>query len=242
MKKIWIVTLFPEYFTPLKECGVVGKAFRGERGAEFELNLIRLADHSPKDFKGVDDAPYGGGQGMVMRADVLKNALDHIIKVGQYSAIKKDLHIVFPSPRGKKWEDGHARGFAKKLSKDFHKDLVFICGRYEGIDERFIEAFVDEQISIGDYILSGGDIATLVILDSAMRFCPDVLGNKQSYTDESFGDGLLEHPYYTRPLEFEGLKVPEVLTGGDHAKQIEWRKSESLRLTKKHRPDLLERK
>ncbi len=239
MKKIWIITLFPEYFEPLKECGVVGKAFRGERGAEFELNLLRLADFSPKDFKGVDDSPYGGGQGMVIRPDVLKGALDHILEISGYKSIKESLHIVFPSPRGRVWRDDYAREFSQKLTKKFNKDLVFICGRYEGIDERFTELYVDEEICLGDFILSGGDIATLAILDSAMRFCGDVLGNKLSHTEESFADGLLEHPYYTRPLEFEGLKVPKVLLDGNHAHQENWRKEKSLELTKKYRPDLL---
>lgn len=239
MKRIWIVTLFPEFFLPLKDCGVVGKALRGERGSEFELNTVYLGDCSPKGFKGVDDSPYGGGEGMVLRADVLKNSLDKIIQLGSYDSIKKNLHVIFPSPRGHLWKDQSARDFAEKLSKDFEKDLVFICGRYEGVDERFLKKYVDEEICLGNFILSGGDIATLAIIDSAMRFCPDVLGNKLSHRNESFALNSIEHAYYTRPLDFEGERVPDVLTGGDHGKQDQWRFDNSAELTEKYRPDLI---
>lgn len=240
MKRIWIITLFPDYFVPLKECGVVGKAFRGERGSSFELNVLQLRDYSPKDFKGVDDAPYGGGHGQVMRVDVLKNALDAVVSQGNYQSIKDDLHVVFTSPRGRKWDNHYVKEFSHRLSEDEHKDLVFVCGRYEGIDERFIDLYVNEIISLGDFILSGGELAVLTILDSAMRFCPDVLGNKQSAVDESFAHGLLENPYYTRPAEFDGVNVPDVLLGGHHEKQESWKQQKRIELTKKYRPDLYE--
>jgi len=241
MKRIWIITLFPEYFTPLVECGVVGKALRGERGGEFELNVIQLSEFSPKQFKGVDDTPYGGGHGMVMRADVLKNALDAIVDQGSYSSIKKDLHVVFTAPRGKLWSSSLAQEFSEKLTDKFNKDIVFICGRYEGVDERFIEVYVDEILCVGDYILSGGEPAVLVIIDSAMRFCEEVLGNKMSATEESFSEDLLEHPYYTRPQVFEGKEIPEVLRQGHHKKIEQWKQSRREELTKRHRPDLWQR-
>lgn len=240
-KKIWILTLFPEFFAPIENCGVVGKALRGERGAKFDLQILRLGDFSPKDFKGVDDAPYGGGQGMVMRADVLKAALDEICKRESYSSIKESLQVVYTGPRGRVWSNEIAKEFSNKLSQSFDKDIVFICGRYEGIDERFLESYVDETYSLGDFILSGGDIAVLAFLDSAMRFCPDVLGNKQSAVDESFASDLIEYPYYTRPIDFEGKGVPKVLLDGHHAKQAEWKMNESIELTKKYRPDLYKR-
>jgi tRNA (guanine37-N1)-methyltransferase len=242
--KIWIVTLFPEYFKPLVETGVAGQALQGLRGRSFEVNTVQLRDYSPKDFKGVDSAPYGGGAGMVMRADVLKNALfEGIVKAGNYGEeFRQKLHIVFASPRGKVWNDELCRDFAKRIwDEDEGKDLVFFCGRYEGIDERFIQKYIDEQICLGDYILTGGEIATLAILDSALRFVPGVLGNKGSAENESFHGGLLEQPQYTRPREFEELIVPEVLTSGNHKKIGEYQQIERERITQLHRPDLLKK-
>lgn len=220
MNKIWIITLFPEYFTSFLEHGVAARALKDR------VKIVSLRDFSSKDFKGVDAAPYGGGPGMVMRADILKNALDSIDS--------ENKHVVFPSPRGYVWSNKKARTFAQ----NFNKDLVFICGRYEGIDERFTEKYVDEQISLGDFILTGGEIATMAILDSSIRFA-GALGNKESALDESFEHGLLEHPQYTRPAIFEGMEVPTILTSGHHAKVKEYQKSEQIRITKDNRPDLL---
>jgi tRNA (guanine37-N1)-methyltransferase len=176
-KKIWILTLFPEYFAPLKEYGVLGSALRNERSdeLEFELLPVQISDYSPKSFKGVDDSPFGGGVGMVMRPDVLKEALiKGVVENGGYKSLD-ELHVVCPMPRGKVWNTNIAKDFGKRFSKDERKDLVFICGRYEGIDERFLDMYVDEFISLGDYILTGGELAVMVILDSAMRFVPGVL-------------------------------------------------------------------
>ncbi len=238
MKRIWIVTLFPDYFDSFVENGVIGKTLRSERGGDFKLETIDLKECSPKGFKGVDDTPYGGGQGMVIRADVLKESLNQICAKGNYTSIKENLHIVYPSPRGTKWDNKEARKFSSYLQSSNKKDLVFICGRYEGIDERFCELYIDQQISLGDFILTGAEIAVMGILDSSLRFCSDVLGNKESNTCESFEDDLLEEPYYTRPLEFEGLVVPEVLRSGNHALQEKWRVQMRKELTQKHRPDL----
>ncbi|GAB4019497.1 MAG: tRNA (guanosine(37)-N1)-methyltransferase TrmD [Bdellovibrio sp.] len=241
-KKIWVITMFPEIYTPFVETGVVGQALRGERGMGFELKAISLRNFSVKDYKGVDDSPFGGGVGMVMRADVLKNALiEGIVKPGNYGEdFKNKLHIVYTTARGNQWNDQYARDFAQRnWSDEANKDLVFICGRYEGIDERFIELYVDERICIGDYILSSGDLATLCIIDSALRFSPGVLGNKLSAQDESFAGGMLEHPHYTKPRVFEGLEVPEVLLSGNHQKIEKYRLSERERMTKLWRPDLL---
>jgi tRNA (guanine37-N1)-methyltransferase len=236
MKKIWIITLFPEYFNPLVQYGIIGQALRGERGDSIEINFIQLRDYTEKDYKGVDDSPYGGGAGMVMRADVLKRALfEGVIKKGNYSTnFKEELLTVYPSPRGKKWENKICKEFSK-----IEKDIVFICGRYEGIDERFIEKYIDVQISLGDFVLSGGEIPTMAIIDSFLRFKDGVLGNRESHELESFQENLLEHPQYTRPPVFEGMEIPEILLSGHHKKIEEYRKSESLRLTKLHRPDLL---
>jgi tRNA (guanine37-N1)-methyltransferase len=240
MKKIWIITLFPDYFDSLINSGIVGQALRNERGQGVEIHTVQLRDFTTNDYKGVDDAPYGGGPGMVIKPDVLKRALDYIVSSGNYgSAFKNKLHILFPGPRGAIWNNSYAKAFANKFSSDDSKDLVFICGRYEGIDERFIQLYVDEQISIGDFIVSGGEIPVMVIIDSFMRFFKGVLGNKESCESESFQQNLLEHPQYTRPPIFEQLEVPAVLTSGHHKNIEKYKKDESLRITKLHRPDLL---
>lgn len=241
--RIWVLTLFPEYFKPLLECGVAASALRGERGREFEFHPVNLRHFSPNDFKGVDDTPYGGGAGMVMRADVLQNALiEGVVKPGGYdiNKLKEQLTVVYPSPRGVTWNDSICRKSAQEWwEEESTRDVVFICGRYEGIDERFIQLYVDEQISLGDYILTGGEVAVMTILDSALRFVPGTLGNKESAEFESFAHDLLEHPHYTKPRVFEGLEAPEVLLSGHHKMIEKYRESERLRLTKKYRPDLL---
>lgn len=244
-KRIWVITMFEKYFEPFLEYGVLGSAFRNERGdgIEFSFNPVSLPDYSAKGFKGVDDSPFGGGVGMIMRADVLKNALiEGVVKKGDYDLnnFKSQLHIVCPAPRGKKWNNHYAQEFAKTfLSVDSTKDIVFICGRYEGIDERFLQNYVDEYISLGDYILTGGELATMTILDSAMRFSPGILGNKLSAVDESFATNRLEHALYTRPKEFEGKIVPEALLNGHHRKIQEFKVESSSEITKHYRPDLL---
>ena len=243
MKKIWIITLFPNYFDSLINYGITGAALRGERGSSLEIKTIQLRNYTPKDYKGVDDAPYGGGAGMVMRADVLKEAfMKGIVLDGGYGDnFKEKLHVVFPGPRGKTWDNSYCKDFAERFSREGSKDLVFICGRYEGIDERFLSQYVDEQISLGDYILTGGEIPTMAIIDSALRFFSGVLGNKESSQQESFQTNMLEHPQYTRPKVFDGVEVPEILTSGHHLNIAKYQKEEGLRITKIHRPDLLEK-
>ena len=244
MKKIWIITLFPNYFDSLINFGITGSALRGERGANIEIKTVQLRNYTPKDYKGVDDSPYGGGVGMVMRADVLKEALiKGVVEDGNYGDdFKNKIHVIFPGPRGKTWTNFYCKDFALRFSKTDSKDLVFICGRYEGIDERFLSQYVDEQISIGDYILTGGEIPTMAIIDSSLRFFQGVLGNIDSASNESFQNNLLEHPQYTKPRVFDGIEVPEVLTSGHHQNIEKYQKAESLRITKMHRPDLLNKK
>jgi len=233
MKKIYVVTLFPEYFLPLKNCGVVGQALRGERGMGFELVIVNPRDFVAAKYKAVDDTPYGGGPGMIMKADILQSALRSI------GRDPLDLHVVYTSARGSVWNNQNAKKMAQEyLVQTADKDLVFICGRYEGIDERFIQKYVNQEISIGDYIISGGEIAVLAILDSALRFCPDVLGHIDGASDESFEQGMLEAPQYTRPSEFQGMRVPEVLISGHHKNIAQWKKEQSEIMTKTHRPDL----
>lgn len=243
MKKIWIITLFPNYFDSLINYGITGSALRGERGQGIEIKTVQLRNYTPKDYKGVDDSPYGGGAGMVMRADVLKEALlSGVVKDGNYGDdYRSKLHVVFPGPRGQTWNNNYCKEFAGRFSSEDSKDLVFICGRYEGIDERFLELYVDEQISIGDYILTGGEIPTMAIIDSSLRFFSGVLGNKNSSSQESFQSNTLEHPQYTKPRTFDGVDVPEILLSGHHLNIEKYQKEESLRLTKIHRPDLLKK-
>lgn len=238
--KIWVITLFPEYFLPLLQAGVVGKALRGER-TSLSLELVELRHFSHSDYKGVDDPPYGGGPGMVMRADILERALlEGVVAPGQYGPnFSEKLKVIYTSPRGEQWSDQGARAMASYLEAG--RDLVMVCGRYEGVDERFIQKYVDELYSLGDYILSGGEIAVMAMIDSALRFCGGTLGNSCGADDESFAQGLLEHPQYTRPREFAGLEVPEILLSGHHQRIKEYRHQEQLRLTQSERPDLYQR-
>ena len=239
-KRIWVLTLFPEYFKPLLECGISGAAFRGERSdaIKFEMKFVNIRDYSTSKYKSVDDSPFGGGPGMVMRADVLRDALmKGVIEAGGYGS-KEELNIIYTSPRGRVWNNKVARIFGTKVLSDSDKDLVFICGRYEGIDERFLEMYVNEYYSIGDFVLTGGELAVMTILDSAVRFVPGILGNKLSSDHDSFEDGLIEYPQYTKPQEFEGRVVPEILLSGHHKKIEEWQRDEKKKMTRKWRPDL----
>lgn len=241
IKRIWILTLFPEMFRPFLECGIAGSAFRGERSTDFkfELHFVNIRDYSTTKYKSVDDSPYGGGPGMVMRADILRDALvKGVQEAGGYQSLD-ELHVIYTSPRGKVWDNKVARDFGQNMMGTSNKDLVFVAGRYEGIDERFLMKYVNQFYSIGDYVLTGGEIAIMTILDSAVRFVPGILGNKLSSEYDSFEDGLIEFPQYTKPQEFEGMEVPEILLGGHHKKITEWQHDQKLEMTKKWRPDLI---
>jgi tRNA (guanine37-N1)-methyltransferase len=244
LRKIWILTLFPEYFKPLLECGISGSAFRGERSEQikFEVILINIRDYSPKKYKSVDDTPYGGGPGMIMRADILRDALMMgVVEKGGYSSLE-DLHVIYTSPRGKVWNNRVAREFGTHILAHPTRDLVFICGRYEGVDERFLEKYVNDYYSIGDFVLTGGELAVMTMLDSSVRFVPGILGNKLSSEHDSFEDGLIEYPQYTRPIDFEGILVPETPMSGNHKKIEEWQLMKKKEMTTKWRPDLLTKK
>lgn len=239
-KRIWILTLFPEYFRPLLECGISGAAFRGERSdsIKFDVKFVNIRDYSTTKYKSVDDSPFGGGPGMVMRADILRDALlKGVLEAGGYSTLA-DLHVIYTSPRGKVWDNKVAREFGTSILSHPTKDIVFICGRYEGVDERFLEKYVQAYYSIGDFVLTGGELAVMTMLDSAVRFVPGILGNKLSSEYDSFEDGLIEYPQYTKPQDFEGMPVPEVLLSGHHKKIEAWQLEEKKRMTKKWRPDL----
>jgi len=240
-KRIWILTLFPEMFKSFLECGVAGSALRGDRegAVKFEIKFVNIRDYSLTKYKSVDDTPYGGGPGMIMRADILKDALlKGVLEAGEYSSLS-DLEVIYTSPRGQVWNSQVAREFSQEYLSSSSKDIVFIAGRYEGIDERFLSLYVNRYFSVGDYVLTGGEIPIMAMLDSAVRFLPHVLGNKLSSEADSFEDGLIEYPQYTKPREFDGLEVPAVLLEGHHKKIQQWQEEQKLAMTKKFRPDLI---
>jgi tRNA (guanine37-N1)-methyltransferase len=247
---IFILTLFPDFFESFKQLGVVGQFLQGKR-AELGTNNIRfeiinIRDFSLNKYNAVDDSPYGGGPGMVMRADVLARALREGVweRFGMGKAddpiqlLKEKLHVVIPTPRGQRWQQKVAFDLANQFAGPTPKSLVFICGRYEGIDERFIERYADASYSLGDFVLSGGDLAVAAMCDSIIRFIPGALGNPDSWPDESFQNGLLEYPQYTRPPLFEGIPVPEELTSGNHRSIADFQWKERIQKTKELRPDL----
>ncbi|MCF8059869.1 MAG: tRNA (guanosine(37)-N1)-methyltransferase TrmD [Bacteriovoracaceae bacterium] len=243
MKKIWVITLFPDFFKPIFETGVVGAALRGERADLPEVNFINPSDYSEKGFKGVDAGPYGGGAGQVIRADILENALlDGIFIKGEYlGPLEENLKVIYLGPRGKSFNQSLAFKYQSYLLDDTSKDLVFICGRYEGIDERFIEKYVEEHLSLGDFVLSGGELALLPILDAIFRLFPGVLNNEDSPLEESFDGVGLEFPQYTKPQIACDKEVPKILLSGHHENIKTWRKQERVKMTQKYRPDLLKK-
>lgn len=220
-----VLTLFPEMFEPMR-MSILGRAM--QQGI-LTLNLINFREFATDRFKHVDDTPYGGGAGMVLKPQPIYDAYKTI--VGKLSYKPK---VVYLSPRGKLFH----QGMAKKLSKEKH--IIFLCGHYEGVDQRVLDEIVDEEISIGDYVLTGGELPAMVVMDAISRNLEGVL-NEESIEEESFSNGLLEYPQYTRPEEFMGRKVPEVLLSGHHANIEKWRKEQSLVITKERRPDLLKR-
>ena len=218
--KFDVLTLFPEMFEILNQ-SIIGKAIEKDL---IDINLINIRDFSKDKHKKVDDTPYGGGAGMVMKPDVVYDA---------YQSIKdRNAKVIYMSPQGKPLNQNKV----EELSKENH--LIILCGHYEGIDQRVLDKIVDEEISIGDYVLTGGEIPAMVLIDSVSRYVEGVL-KEDSIKEESFSNGLLEYPQYTRPEVFEGMKVPEVLLSGHHENIEKWRKEKSLEMTKKKRPDIL---
>ncbi|MEY4921171.1 MAG: tRNA (guanine-)-methyltransferase [Pseudomonadota bacterium] len=224
-----VVTLFPEMFQALKDFGITSRAFHE---AFVDLTLWNPRDFTSDTHRTVDDRPYGGGPGMLMMIEPLKKAIDAAKKAQMNKGIK-DVRVIHLSPRGLPLT--HQK--VMELSKT--SGLIFLASRYEGVDERLIESTVDEEISIGDYVLSGGELPTMVVMDAIIRQLPGVLGDDNSAIEDSFVNGLLDCPHYTRPEVYEGSKVPDVLLSGNHAKISAWRLQQSLALTKVNRPDLL---
>ena len=223
--KISIITLFPEVFDPILNSSILKRA-RQKKLVEFEF--INLRDFGEGKHQVVDDRPYGGGAGMVLKADILTKAVKWT-KSSQRTILSK---VLLTSATGKQYKQQYARRFSKL------KHLIIVCGHYEGVDQRFIDKYVDEEISIGDYVLTGGEIPAMVIADSVVRLIPGVLKKPEAIENESFSTNLLEYPQYTRPEEFAGKKVPKVLLSGNHGAIEKWRHNQAVMKTKKTRPDL----
>lgn len=221
-----VLTLYPEIIQAYSETGIIGRAVSAEK---IEINAVNIRDYSTDKHRKVDDEIYGGGAGMLMTAPPVYSCVEDV---------KKTNHgkVIYFSPRGKTLDSALAREYAKCDS------LILLCGHYEGIDQRAIDLCVDEEVSLGDYILTGGHIAAMVFMDTVSRYVSGVLGNSESSRDESFENGLLEASHYTRPDTFMGLSVPDVLLSGHHRKIEEYRKEQSLIETEKRRKDLLEKK
>lgn len=218
--RITVLTIFPEFFTSPLETSVVGRAL--ESGIA-EVEIVQLRERGLGRQRQVDDEPFGGGAGMVMRIEPIAEALD----------LLTDSHRVLLGAAGTPLTQSHLSRWAPL------EHLTLVCGRYEGVDERVAEHLVDEEISIGDYVLAGGEVAALTVIEGVLRLLPGVLGNPESLRVESFEDGLLGEPHYTRPASFRGWKVPEVLLSGDHAAIESWRRAQRLERTRRRRPDLL---
>lgn len=218
-----VLTLFPEMFAPVKE-SILGRAIDNNL---IELNLINFREFSTDKSKHVDDTPYGGGAGMVIKPEPVYDAYKSIIE-----GLESKPKVIYLSPKGKVFN----QQIARELAKEEH--LILLCGHYEGIDQRVIDEIVDEEISIGDYVLTGGELPAMVLIDAISRNIEGVI-KEESVEDESFSEGLLEYPQYTRPEVFMGRRVPEVLLSGHHANIAKWRREQSLEITKKKRPDLI---
>lgn len=222
--KIDVLTLFPELYNGFKEWSIISRTIEKD---VFSLNAINIRDFSEDKHKRVDDYPFGGGPGMIMRTEPIYKAIS--------KTRTKDSLVIYLSPQGRPYN----QKLANILSKEKH--LILLCGHYEGIDNRIIDNFIDLEISIGDYVLTGGEIPSLVLIDSIIRLLPGTLSNEESYMDESHYNGILEYDQYTRPRKFKELDVPEVLLSGNHKKIDEWRKYSSLKNTYVKRPDLLKK-
>ncbi|MCF6263333.1 MAG: tRNA (guanosine(37)-N1)-methyltransferase TrmD [Xanthomonadales bacterium] len=225
--RIDVVTLFPDEFRQLVDLGVTGRAIREDK---IQLQTWNPRDYTADRHRTVDDRPYGGGPGMVMMVEPLAKTLAAVAEASSIAA-----EVALMSPQGKALDQTAVEALASR------QRLILICGRYEGIDERLIDALVDEEWSIGDYVLSGGELAAAVIVDAVSRLQADVLGDARSAEQDSFSDGLLDYPHYTRPEDVAGDKVPKVLLSGDHAAIKKWRRKQALGRTWQRRPELLEK-
>jgi tRNA (guanine37-N1)-methyltransferase len=230
MLRVDIITIFPDYFRETFDYGIIRRA----RAAQLvEIKAHDLRSWTSDKHKMVDDRPFGGGDGMVLKPEPIFAAVESLTGSRQREEVAANKRVVLLSPQGKQFTQAVAGEFAKC------EQLVLICGRYEGVDERVAAALVTDEVSIGDYVLSGGEPAALVVIDAIVRLIPGALGSETSATTESFSDGLLDYPHYTRPPEYEGMRVPEVLLTGHHAEIARWRREAAEEKTKRNRPDLI---
>lgn len=225
---IHVISIFPEMFSAITEQGVIARAIKQE---VLSLDLYNPRDYTSDKHNTVDDRPYGGGPGMVMMPDVMSDVIQAV-----FAKVKSAPKVVYLSPQGQRFDHAAAQGFVEASN---HSSLVLIAGRYEGIDERFISRYVDEEWSVGDYVLSGGELPAMIMIDAIVRLLPSGLGNAESAVQDSFVDGLLDCQHYTRPENYNGDTVPPVLLSGDHKVIARWRLKQSLGRTWLRRPDLL---
>ena len=228
--QIDIITIFPDFFRGAFEYGIIRRA----QGAGLvDVKVHDLRRWTTDKHRQVDDRPFGGGDGMVLKPEPIFASVEELAGASEREAYAENTRVVLLSPQGRVFTQGLADELAKSAQ------VVLICGRYEGVDERVAEALVTDEISIGDYVLSGGEPAAVVVVDAMVRLIPGALGNETSVLNESFSDGLLDYPNYTRPTEFRGMRVPEILLGGHHAEIARWRREQALKKTERNRPDLL---
>ncbi|CAN5469619.1 tRNA (guanosine(37)-N1)-methyltransferase TrmD [soil metagenome] len=234
MLKIDVLTIFPEFFREVFDFGIIRRAKLAEI---VEINIHDLRYFTLDKHRMVDDRPFGGGDGMILQAQPIFDAIENLTGTCERENYPPKTKVVLLSPQGRVFKQAAAKEFA-----DEAEHIILICGRYEGVDERVNDALVTDEISIGDYVLSGGEPAAIVLVDAIIRLLPNALGSETSAENDSFSDGLLDCPHYTRPADFRGMKVPEVLLNGNHAEIEKWRKKKALEKTQKIRKDLLEEK
>ena len=227
-----VLTLFPDMVRQGLNTSIIGRAIKD---GHITLNTVNIRDFSINKHNRVDDYPYGGGAGMVIQAEPVYRAWESVAKNSKAIKQGKKPRCIYLTPQGKVFHQTMVEEFAQE------EELIFLCGHYEGIDERALELIVTDYVSIGDYVLTGGELPAMVVIDSVSRLVPGVLNNEESAQTESFSDGLLEYPQYTRPAEYKGLKVPDVLLSGHHGKIEEWRHKKSLERTQQFRPDMYEK-
>jgi tRNA (guanine37-N1)-methyltransferase len=232
MLKIDVLTIFPEFFREVFDFGIIRRAKLAEI---VEINIHDLREFTTDKHRMTDDRPFGGGDGMVFKAEPIFNAIEKILGTCEREKYAPKTKVVLLTPQGKPLKQSVAKEFADEI-----ENLILICGRYEGVDERVNEALVTDEISIGDYVLSGGEPAAIVLVDAIVRLLPNALGSETSAENDSFSNGLLDYPHYTQPRDFRGMQVPEVLLNGNHAEIEKWRKQKALEKTRKVRKDLLD--
>jgi tRNA (guanine37-N1)-methyltransferase len=230
--RIDVLTIFPEFFAQVFDFGIIRRA---KLAGIVDIQIHDIREFAADKHKMVDDRPFGGGDGMVLKPEPIFAAIEHVLDTTDKAGYPEGTRVAMLTPQGEPLKQARVRSLA-----DDTRHLVVICGRYEGVDERVNETLVTDEISIGDYVLSGGEPAAVVLVDAIVRLLPEALGSDTSAVNDSFSDGLLDYPHYTRPAEFRGMTVPDVLLSGHHEEIEKWRREKALEKTKQNRPDLLE--